>query len=195
MALQQRIAIRSPLAAAAIALLLVAALAAGIFYGMNWRTKMRSQPAQGDGPRFAWLSQALQACEAEAARYPQGLYFMVVPLAAASPAAAEQIRPRALETVGPVTLLESKVALEGLESGALRISSAQFILHAMDVETNAIHRWNSVTGVSTLSERASDSKGPFKVRLQTAPGDDTQWSMSLAEGLATCHWVFALLRG
>jgi len=194
MTYQERSASRSPVLLAAVAIVLIAAVGAAIFFGMNWRAKMRAQAPQAEGARFAWLSQALDACEAEAAKYPQGLYFMVVPLAPAS-SAAEGIKSRALETIGPATLLESKVALEGLESGALRISREQFILHAMDIETNAIHRWNSAAGVSTLSERGSSSKGPFKVRLQTTPNDAAQWSTSLAEGLATCHWVFALLRG
>lgn len=194
MASRTRSTVRSPALLAGAVVVLAAAVVAGLFYGMTWRAKMQAKAPQADGPRFAWLSSALNACEAEAAKYPQGLYFMVVPLASAS-SAADAIRSRALETIGPATLLESKVAIEGLESGALRISREQFILHAMDAGTNTIHRWNSAVGVSTLSERNSSSKGPFKVRLQTNPNDSAQWSASLAEGLATCHWVFALLRG
>jgi hypothetical protein len=64
----------------------------------------------------------------------------------------------------------------------------------MDVETNAVHRWNSASGVVTLTEQNINSKGPFKIRLQTAPGDAAAWSSLVAEGLATCHWIFALLR-
>src|SRR5690349_11398085 len=110
MTYQERRASRSPALLAAAAIALVAAVGAAVFFGMNWSAKIRAQVPQADGPRFAWLSQALDACEAEAAKYPQGLYFMVVPLTAAS-SAADGIKSRALETVGPAILLESKVAL------------------------------------------------------------------------------------
>jgi hypothetical protein len=167
------------------------------FYFAPWsKPKGGSKPAQQTSAptgekRFAWLSQALDACEGEAARYPQSLYFMVVPLSAV-PGGAD-IRAQALETIGPATLLESKVALDALESGALRISREQFILHVLDQSTNAVHRFNSVTGVSTLSERNNNLKGPFKIRLQTNPADSAEWSSVTAEGVATCHWVFAIL--
>ncbi len=174
--------------------LALAALAVAAVYAASWRAQMRAKAPQaaGDG-RYAWLSAALDACEAEASKYPQSLYFMVVPMAAAS-SGADALRSRALETIGPATLLESKVALQGLESGALRISREQFILHAIDVDTNAIHRWSSVSGVSTLSDRNNTAKGPFKIRLQTSPNDGTEWSAATADGVATCHWVFALLQ-
>jgi hypothetical protein len=84
--------------------------------------------------------------------------------------------------------------MEELETGTLRIAREPFVLHALDTETNAEHRWNSVSGVSTLSERNNTSKGPFRIRLQVAPGEPASWSNVTAEGVATCHWVFAVLR-
>lgn len=176
--------------AASIVWLIVIAAGAAVYFSWRIKPSVKAVPA-GSDKQFAWLIKALDACEAEAARYPQSLYFMVVPLAASG--AGDDIRSRALETIGPATLLESKVALDGLESGALRISRDQFILHALDVESNAVHRWNSASGVSTLSERANRSKGPFKIRLQTGPNDNADWSLVTADGVATCHWVFAVL--
>ncbi len=176
----------------AIVWLLVLA-AAGAFYFM-WRAKPSVKAVKpGDDKQFVWLTKALDACEAEAGRYPQSLYFMVVPLTSV-PGAGDDIRSRALETIGPATLLESKVALDGLESGALRISREQYILHLLDTPTSTTRRWNSATGVSTLSDRANASKGPFKIRLQIGPSDTDQWSGVTADGVATCHWVFAILQ-
>lgn len=184
--------VRSPVALAAATLAVLAVLAMAVVYVASLRHKMRTvqQPA---GAQFAWLTKALEDCEAEAARYPESLYFMVVPLAAVAGSGGD-IQSRALDRVGPAILFDSTVAMEELQNGTLRIAREQFILHALDTETNAEHRWNSVSGVSTLSERNNTSKGPFRIRVQTAPDDPASWSAVTADGVATCHWVFALLR-
>jgi hypothetical protein len=142
---------------------------------------------------FDWLSQAMNGCEAEAARQSDMLFFMVVPLAPTK-GFDSSLKAKALESVGPATLFESKVALGGLRSGALRISSESFILHVLDTTTNVSHRWNSATGVSTLTSKENVTAGPFKIRLQTAPDDTADWSKVTADGTATCHWVFAMFR-
>jgi hypothetical protein len=185
--------VRSPVALAAATLAVLAVLAMAAVYLASWRHKTRIQVAQADGAQFAWLTKALEDCEAEASRYPGSLYFMVVPLAAVAGPGAD-LQSRALDRVGPTMLFDSKVAMDELGSGTLRIAREPFVLHALDIETNAEHRWNSASGVSTLSERNNTSKGPFKIRLQTAPGDPASWSSVTADGVATCHWVFALLR-
>jgi hypothetical protein len=185
--------LRSPVVLAAMVLAALAVLALAAIYVASWRHKMRIQVPQADGAQFAWISKALEACEAEAAGHPGSLYFMVVPLAAVAGAGSD-LQSRAIDRVGPAMLFDSSAAMEGLESGTLRISREQFILHALDTGTSAQHRWNSASGVTTLSERDNTSKGPFRIRLQTAPGDAESWSTVTAEGVATCHWVFALLR-
>lgn len=179
------------LVAATFAALAVLAMIA--LYVASWRAKTRAQAPRPDSAQFSWLTRALEDCEAEAGGLPNSLYFMVVPLAAVAGVNSD-LQSRAMDRVGPVMLLDSGLAMEGLEKGTLRISREQFVLHALDTETNAEHRWNSVSGVSTLSKRTGTPKGPFKIRLQTGPNDAGSWSSVTADGVGTCHWVFALLR-
>jgi hypothetical protein len=184
---------RSPVLLAAATLLALGLIALGAIYLAAWRTKVRTQAQLAEGSRYTWLTQALDACEADAARQPGSLYFMVVPLVQSATAPDGALRARAMDNVGAAALFDSKVAMQELENGAVRISREQFILHALDVPTNGIYRWNSVSGVSVLSERHTALTGPFKIRLQTAPNDPLDWSNVTAEGVGTCHWVFALL--
>jgi hypothetical protein len=184
---------RSPFLIAAAVLAALAAIAFAAASFMPWRAKKPVQ-TQADHSRYVWLTQALDACEAEAARNPGSLYFMVVPLVQSAATSEGALRERALDNVGAAMLFDSKVAMEELQNGSMRVSREQFILHVLDTPTNAVHRWNSASGISVLSERANSSKGPFKIRLQTGPNDSAEWSAVTAEGVATCHWVFALLR-
>jgi hypothetical protein len=185
-------ALRSPVALAATVLAALAVLAMAALYVASWRHKMRAQAPQASGAQFSWLGKALEDCEAEAGRHEGSLYFMVVPLASVAGMGSD-LQSRAIDRVGPAMLFDSNVAMEGLESGKLRISREQFILHALDTDSNAQHRWNSASGVSTLSERSNTSKGPFRIRLQTGPDDAASWSAVTADGVGTCHWVFAVL--
>jgi hypothetical protein len=92
-------------------------------------------------------------------------------------------------------LFGSQDALEGLRSGALRVSSKSFVLTTLDTRSNAERRWNSASGVTRLTTTDIASDGPFRVRLQVSAKDNsTGWSNVTAEGRGTCHWVFALLR-
>jgi hypothetical protein len=145
------------------------------------------------GSNFAWLSAALSACEKNAASQPQTLTFMVVPLAPTQ-TLNDSLSARAIEKIGAATLFDSKAAIEGLEGGAFRISSEQFVLYALDTSNNVPHRWNSAVGISTLTTRDGVTGGPYKIRLQTVPDEPVAWSTSTAGGIGTCHWIFALFR-
>lgn len=143
---------------------------------------------------YDWVSRTMAACEEEAVTQPATLNFLVVPLERTR-RYNQEIEARALETVGRTVLFGSQAALDGLRSGALRISSKNFVLHTLDTSNNAATRWNSAAGVSRLSTNDIASDGPFRVRFQTAPGEtSSDWSKVTAEGRGTCHWAFALLR-
>jgi hypothetical protein len=142
---------------------------------------------------YDWVSRTMAACEESAVTQPTALNFLVTPLERTRRYGGQQ-ESRALETFGRTTLFGSQAALEGLKSGALRISSRNFVLHTLDTSNNATHRWSSASGVSRLSTNDVASDGPFKVRIQTSPDDpSTEWSKVTADGRGTCHWVFALL--
>jgi hypothetical protein len=143
---------------------------------------------------YDWVSRTMATCEEEAVTQPETVNFLVMPLERTR-RYGSQLESRALETLGRTTLFGSQDALDGLKTGALRISYRNFVLHTFDTSNNAARRWNSASGVSRLTTSDIASDGPFKVRIQTRPDDpSTEWSMVTADGRGTCHWVFALLR-
>jgi hypothetical protein len=143
---------------------------------------------------YDWVSRTMATCEEDAVTQPATVNFLVMPLERTR-RFGSQLESRALETLGRITLFGSQDALDGLKSGALRISSRNFVLHTFDTSNNVAHRWNSASGVSRLTTSDIASDGPFKVRIQTTPNDpSTEWSKVTADGRGTCHWVFALLR-
>jgi hypothetical protein len=143
---------------------------------------------------YDWISRTMSACEEEAVSKPDTLNFLIMPLERTR-RFGKELDARALETVGRATLFGSQDALDGLKSGALRISSKSYVLTTLDTANNTERRWNSASGVSKLSTTDVPSDGPFRVRLQVSAKDNsTGWSNVTAEGRGTCHWVFALLR-
>jgi hypothetical protein len=143
---------------------------------------------------YDWVSRTMAACEEDAVSKPATVNFLVMPLERTR-SFNRELEQRAIETVGRITLFGSQDALEGLKSGALRISSKNYVLLTLDTSNNAERRWNSASGVSRLTTADIASDGPFRVRLQVSANDPlTAWSNVTAQGRGTCHWVFALLR-
>ena len=185
------------IAAAALTLaLLLAAAFSGLPGYLHGKLRARHAPSaastSSDTRSFAWLKTAMDNCEKDAGRNPDTVSFMIVPMAAAG-AYGREWSTKALEIVGNTVLFDSQSALEGLNAGAMRISSLQFVFSVLDTATNATHRWNSAVGVSTLSSKEIAARGTFKVGFQTAPGEKPVWSSVTATGDGTCHWVFALV--
>ena len=143
---------------------------------------------------YDWVSKTMAACEEDAVTQPSAVNFLVIPLEP-SRRFGKELESKAIETFGRTTLFGSQDALNGLKSGALRISSKHYVLHTLDTSNNASVRWNSASGVARLTTTDIASDGPFKVRFQTAPDDPAKdWSNVTADGRGTCHWAFALLR-
>jgi hypothetical protein len=166
-------------------------LVAAAIFGPRMAESLRSLFAPKS---YDWVSRTMAACEEDAVTQPATLNFLVVPLEP-SRRYNQEMDSKALETVGRTTLFGSQDALAGLSSGALRISSKNFVLHTLDTSNNAAHRWNSASGVSRLSSNDITSDGPFRIRFQTSPNDaSSDWSKVTAEGRGTCHWAFVLLR-
>lgn len=156
-----------------------------------WRRKLFPSTASND---YSWLSSALDDCEKEAAADPGTLYFMVVPLTPTrrfEPSLAE----RALGTAGPVALFNAGDTFDGLNRGQFRISSEPWVMLAVDEKSRQTRRFGSATGITKLTWPKMESDGPFRVRFQTSPDDNTEnWSTVTADGRGSCHWVHALLK-
>jgi hypothetical protein len=142
---------------------------------------------------FGWLAAAMQDCDTTASGEPRALHFLVIPLAAAAPD-DRQWRNKSLDNVGNAILLPSDDALAALTSGALRISTAQYVLRVRDDETRTIYKWSPSVGVKRFSAPDADRIEGFKVQFLTDDKmSDDEWGVSFGRRKGTCYWVNAVI--
>jgi hypothetical protein len=95
-----------------------------------------------------WIAAAMAECDAEAARNPTGLYFLVIPVMPADPG-DRSFSERAVGTIGrSVHLLRSADTLEGLRLGALTIYPRPFVFSFADPSTGRAWNFRPSTGVA-----------------------------------------------
>jgi hypothetical protein len=143
-------------------------------------------------PDFSWLTTAMQDCDAAAAEQPRTLYFLVIPMAAKAED-QERWRSKALNEVGNAILLTSNDTLDGLESGALKISGESYAFNVRD-GANVLYNWNSSTGVARLTIPEADSIRAFNVQFQTASRTNAAaWGNVFNHRTGNCYWVNAII--
>jgi hypothetical protein len=141
---------------------------------------------------FAWLTKAMQDCDAEAAKQQSTLYFLIMPMAA-RPEDEQQWRSQALNQVGNAILVSADVALEGLKSKALRLSAEEYSLNVRD-RANVIYNWKASTGVARFTIPNADTIEGFNVQFHTrSRTSDTAWGNSFVRRRGTCYWVNAII--
>jgi hypothetical protein len=172
----------------ALALLLAAVVVGAVVVARGHRPILASPP--GD---FGWLTAAMDACEAEAKADPDGLYFLVIPLASA--AKDQDWRERSIRDLGNAILLRSDDALEGLKSGTLRLYPGQYDFRILDQATGTVYRWKPFTGVAKVSTSEAGAISLFKVQIQLSGTDgDAGWGSEFTRRSGTCYWVNAVVR-
>ena len=143
-------------------------------------------------PDFAWLTTAMQDCEAAAAKQPRTLYFLVIPLAA-KPEDQERWRSKSLNEVGNAILLSSDDTLDGLKSQALRISAENYAFNVRD-RANVLYNWDSSTGVSRLTIPDADAIEGFNIQFQTrSRTSEAAWGYAFTRRTGNCYWVNAII--
>jgi hypothetical protein len=95
-----------------------------------------------------WIATAMAECDAEAARNPGGLYFLVIPVTTADPG-DRSFSERAVGSIGrSVHLLRSADALDGLRQGALTIYPRPFVFSFADPSTGRTWNFRPSTGMA-----------------------------------------------
>ena len=162
--------------AAALALLVVAVAVAAIVV-LRWQhspvdtsepvpaTPATPEPATAT-TEFAWLTAAMQACDSEAAKEPDTLQFLVIPLANA-PADEPEWRAKSLNDIGNAILLNSDAALAGLQSHGLKISTEEYSFFVREEGSSAMYKWKPSVGVVKFSIPDAQSTGSFRIQFQT----------------------------
>jgi hypothetical protein len=143
-------------------------------------------------PDFRWLTTAMQDCDAAAAKEPTTLYFLVIPMAAKAEE-QERWRAKALNEIGNAILLTADDALDGLKSGALKISGETYAFNVRD-GANVLYNWSSSTGVARLTIPNADSIAAFNVQFQTrSRTNDAAWGNVFNHRTGNCYWVNAII--
>jgi len=142
---------------------------------------------------FVWLATAMDDCDAEAAKMPDTLRFLVVPMASL-PTDDEAWRAKSLNDIGNAILLTQSAALDGLKGGSLRISTERYEFTMRDEATSAVYKWSPSVGVKKfLTEDAAQIK-EFKVQFKTPrKTNDAEWGATFVHRTGTCYWVNAIV--
>jgi hypothetical protein len=134
----------------------------------------------------------MQDCDAEAAKQTSTLYFLAIPLAS-KPEDEQRWRSKSRDEVGNAILLSSNDALDGLKSGALRITGENYSFNVRD-RANVLYNWNSSTGVSRLTIPNADAIETFNIQFQTRRRTTaTGWGNVFSRRTGNCYWVSAII--
>lgn len=142
---------------------------------------------------FTWLTTAMEGCDAEAAKAPDTLHFLVIPMASA-PDDDEAWKAKSLNDIGNAILLTQRETLDGLMGGSLRISTEQYEFNMRDEKTSALYKWTPSVGVKKFlipdAAQVTEFKVQFKTRQKT---DDAAWGAVFQHRKGTCYWVNAII--
>jgi hypothetical protein len=169
-------------------LFLIVAVGIAVFAAVRWQWELT-----GPADDVAWLTAAMEECDAAAAKTPDTLHFLVIPMAS-RPADDAQWRTSSLNDIGNAVLLAQRVMLEGLKSGALRISTEQYEFRARDEATGVIFNWSPSAGVKKFlvpnAARIVEFKAQIKTQQKTS---DAAWGATFVHRKGTCYWVNAII--
>jgi hypothetical protein len=152
-------------------------------------------PAQVAPTDLPAITKAMSDCDAAAARDPDSLYFLVLPLVQAN-RTDNSWRAIALQTVGnSYLLLSAKDALDGLRDGKLVLRPNRYTFSALDSGTGATYSWTSATGLSRLARKDSGAVKTLKLGFDFSEAQTgAQWSAEFKRDRGICYWVTALVR-
>jgi len=182
-------------AAALGAVLIAGAVAIAIVMTGESPTSKDGRPvAAGGGGDFAWLTKAMSDCDAEAAKEPGILHFMVTPLVD-DPKDDPGWRRIALNDIGNAILLSAENTIAGLKRGALKMTKDEYVLAVRDDATSVVFRWSPSSGVKRFATKDSGGPAAFKVQFQKRDGGGgNNWGASFERQPGTCYWVNAIIR-
>jgi hypothetical protein len=138
------------------------------------------------------ISKAMAECDAEAAKAPDQLYFVLLPLML-SKGAVNDWRSHALQEGGGFLWLNSKDALDGLRDGKLAVRDGRYTFSVLDPASGQTYSWRSVTRIAKLSRPAPKEMKSFKLGLDfSAAQTGAPWSNEFRRNPGSCYWVSAL---
>ena len=187
---------RAAVAVTASLAVLVVAIGVAIFAVVGWhRVPGGTNENEHTSEDFTWLQTAMKECDEVAAKAPDSLYFLVLPMRPADPA-DRSWNALALQTVGSsYQLLSAKDALDGLRNKRLTLRPDRYTFSALDTESGQTYSWTSATGMSRLSRRESGATKTLKLGFDFSEAQaGAQWSAEFKRERGICYWLSALIR-
>jgi len=171
---------------------LVVAVGIAVFTVFSWQ-RAPGGADQQVSEDFTWLETAMKDCDEVAAKAPESLYFLVIPLASA-PEDDESWRRISLNDLGNALLLKADAALEGLKQGNLVLSGERYRFNIRDEATNTIFKWSPSSGVKRFSSNEAASIDNFRVQMLTDERtNENAWGAAFIRQKGTCYWVNAIV--
>jgi hypothetical protein len=133
------------------------------------------------------IKRLMATCDEEAAKDPDGLHFLVIPLVPATFEAATFLLP-AGENYAGFVLISSADAINGLESGALAPSGRSYGFLVRDARTKQEKQLGSAAGPFRFTEPNRPALLNFQIGL-SLPSMVVQWSTEYPRTKGSCYWV------
>ena len=133
--------------------------------------------------------ESMAKCDADAAKQPDDLYALVIPL---KPAAADAPAPSGV-SFGSLVLLPSSEALAALEKRTLVVDHRRYTLSIRDTAPQTIFSWDSAEGIFQFSKNdvASLTTPAFGLSIE---GGAASWGARFQRQRGVCYWIQVLVR-
>jgi hypothetical protein len=140
------------------------------------------------------IKRAMADCDMEAAKNPDGLYFLVTPLAPATLEAATSLAPPAADNYGSFSLVPSQAMFSGIEGDSLKFTKSQIEFSIIDMQTTQIKQWGSaMMGPSMFTYPNADGFSKFQIGFDF--GDKSvKWTSEYDRQKGNCYWVNVRLK-
>jgi hypothetical protein len=139
------------------------------------------------------IIQAMKDCDDEAAKDPDTMYFLVIPLAPAIRPVEEWTAKG--ESYDTFILLPSKVMMDGLGDRSLVPRSLQYSLSLYDALTRRSYPLGAGSGVLKSAQRNAAWLGNFRLGFDlTGSGQKPKWSNEFSRRKGVCYWVNVMFR-
>jgi hypothetical protein len=176
---------------AIVGLLVVAVAAAGgVSVWLNREAAVAPEASSADV-----LAKAMEECDSEAAKNPETLNFLVIPMTPGAKAGPQWSSLTLQQAGDSYLLLSSKDALGGLRDGSLVPYGGQYAFSIVEPATGTRHSWPATTGPTKFAE--PDAGSLSSIKLGFAFGDvnsDPKLSSEFLRQKGNCYWVSVLVR-
>jgi hypothetical protein len=170
------------------ALLAIAVAAAGA--ASVWWSQNRA-PAPETASADA-LAKAMAECDVEAAKNPDTLNFLVIPL---TPGASNNQTSPPTQAGESYLLLSAQDALNGLRNGSLMPYAGQYAFSIVEPATGTRHSWPPTTGPTKFAEPDAGNLTSIKLGFAfTDVASAPKLSSEFLRQKGNCYWVSVLVR-